>query len=414
MILHIDMNSFFASVEQAANPFIRGLPVAVGNPSYENSALVAVSYPAKRKGVKSFMRAREARMLCPELLIVPADFTKYYSVNRQIVSILREYTPMVEVYSIDEAFMDFTPVMHLYNKTLPEIAQEIKDRIRSEVGESLTSSVGIADNKLLAKVASDWQKPDGLTVVEWDKRFEFLDKVPIQDIWGIGMRGGPKLTKLGIVSTKQLRNLSDADLRGLVGSYYTRLRMIANGEHYDPVTPGRSTRKHKTMQHAHTLSTPTRDLTEIKSIIRKMSERLAKRLRKHGQTTSLVQLGLRPEKQIHYGWGYTPGIYGQAPTAAQTSHGNDIYQAACQILETVDLEENRIRLISVGVASLIGTEQQPLSIFQNTKHINIDQALDEIDAAYGEFTIRTGDILYQYAKETELSVHKEDMTFHPD
>jgi len=413
--MHIDMNAFFASVEQTANPFIRNKPIAVGSAkSYAGAALLAVSYAAKAKGVKNFMRYYEAISICPDLIAIPFDPLKYYSVNRQIMAILREYTPQMEIYSIDEAFMDLTDVMHLHpGKTPVDIAQEIKDRIRNEVGECLTSSVGIAPNKLLAKVASDWKKPDGLTVIRWEDRFEYLDSMKIGDIWGIGFRGTAKLENLGVKSTADIRNLTDDTLRDLVGSYYTRLRMIANGEHYDPVSPDRREKPAKSMQHAHTLSTATNDPTELKTVIRKMSERLAIRLRKHGQTARVIYLGLRPEKMKTYGWGSLPRFNGFEDLGIGTTNGKKIYDAACKVFDSFDFGDTKIRLIAVGVNALESTESMIFDIFTNPELNDLDHALDEINRAYGEFTVRSADIVYQYAKESELHVVREDMTFHP-
>jgi DNA polymerase-4 len=414
IIFHLDLNAFFASVEQTANPFLRGKPVGVtGNPDYPGSAILAASYAAKRRGVKGIMRVRDAKVVCPEIILVPFDPLKYYAVNQKIMKIFKEYTPQLEIYSIDEAFLDMTDVMHLYNKTPVELAQEIKDRIRHEVGEPLTSSVGIAPNKLLAKIGSDWKKPDGLTVITWENRFEYLDQIPIQDIWGIGYHAGPKLRALGINSTKQIRELDDATLRSIVGSYYTRLRAIANGEHFDPVDPKRTEKAAKSMQHAHTLSKSTNDPEELKSVIRKMSERLAIRLRRHKQQARVVYLGLRPEKMQTYGWGSLPRFSGFHALPLSTTHGKDIYDAALEIFNDFDISDTKIRLIAVGVNDLDSTSKLAFDIFMNPKITALDKAVDEVNSIYGSFTVRYGDILHQKAKDSELKVERPNMTFHP-
>lgn len=410
------MNAFFAHVEQTANPFIRYLPVAVGSVKYANSALVAVSYEAKRRGVKGLMRLREAREICPELLVVPFDPLKYYSINRQIMNLLRQYTPQMEIYSVDEAFLDLTENRDVLKGRAPrDVAQEIKDRITSEIGAKLTSSVGIAPNKLLAKVASDWKKPDGLTEISWEERLTYLDQLKLMDIWGIGYRSGEKLDTLGIKSTKQLREIDDMTLRGIVGSYYTRLKLIANGQHYDPVDPHRHDALQKSMQHAHTLSHATSDRGELKTVIRKMSERLARRLRKYDQTAQTVYLGLRPENQKHYGWGPGTGMGGMAPlqVTGGSDHGKDIYDAACEVFSQLNLSETRIRLVSVGINNLLSQQQMLLGAFTRPQIRSLNSAVDNINGTYGEFTIRSADILHQYAKESELSVERENMTFHP-
>lgn len=414
-IIHIDLNAFFASCEQLTNPFLRGKPIGVTSAQkYNYAAILASSYEAKQQGVKGIMRVFEAKHVCPELILVPFDPIKYYAINRQVMDLLRKYTPLMEIYSIDEAFLDMTPVLHLYpNKTVAQIAQEIKDEIRAKVGVTLTSSVGIAPNKLLAKIGSDWQKPDGMTIIDWDNRLEFLDKLPLGDIWGIGYHATPKFAKLQITSTKQLRSLSDEALRGIVGSYYTRLRLIANGEYYDPVDPTRNNRPHKSMQHAHTLSVATNNRVELLSVIRKMSERLAIRLRKHNQTARIVYVGLRPEKLKYYGWNQVARYSGFEKVEFTTSHGKDIYMAAKKAFEQFDLGETKIRLVAVGISHLESTAKLAFDIFTNPKLMQLDKAIDDINSTYGSFTVRTGDIVYQYAKESELKVAREDMTFHP-
>lgn len=412
------MNSFFASCEQVANPFIRNKPIGVTSAKdYNYGAILAASYPAKKRGVKGIMRVFEAKQVCPEIILVPFDHLKYYAINKRIMDILREYTPQMEIYSIDEAFLDITEVLHIHKKTPRELAQEIKDRIRREIGEPMTSSVGIAPNKLLAKVASDWEKPDGLTEITWENRLEYLDKLALGDIWGIGWNATPKLAELGIKSTKQLREINDEILRGIVGSYYTRLKLIANGESYDPVEPGRNSKPKKTMQHAHTMSKATNDKTELKSVIRKMSERLAIRLRRHGQTARTVYVGLRPEKLKYYGWNQVSRYSGFERVEFTTSHGKDIYDAACKAFDKFELGEGpddvKIRLIAVGVSDLDSIEKIAFDIFTDPKTLQLDRAIDDINATYGQFTVRSGDIVYQYAKENELRVEREDMTFHP-
>lgn len=413
-VLHIDMNAFFASVEQLTNPFIRNKPVGVGSGGYDNAALLAISYEAKALGVPKFARLREARRICPSLIAVPFDPLKYYSVNRQLVSIFREMCPKVEVYSIDEAFMDITGVIEKYNNDPVEFAKVLKQRILDEVGVTLTTSVGIANNKLLAKIASNWVKPNGLTVIKWEERFNYLDKLPFEKIWGIGPRSAAKLNKLGINSTKDLRKIPPHTLREMVGTYYTRLVSMAWGEYLDDVDTERVSKPHKSMQHAHTLSKPTKDTEELLSYIRKMSERLAKRLRKHKQFTTMVQLGLKPEKLGHYGWGSATPYSGFKPLEQPTASGTQIYEAAKEILLEMGELEQRIRLLYVEVGDLSQSNQLILNFQADLKRESLEKAKDEIDAQFGNFTVRTADILYNKAKESELTIEKEDMVFHPD
>jgi DNA polymerase-4 len=413
IILHIDMNAFFASVEQQANPLIRNKPVAVvGDPNFNGSAILAASYPAKKFGIGLSTRLGEARQRCPELIAVPLNSLKYYSVNRQLVSLFRSVTPQVEVYSIDEAFLDVTEMAADLTEAA-KLAQHISDRIRAEIGEALTCSIGVSHNKLLAKVASDFKKPSAVTVIPWDKRTDYLDQLKFEDIWGIGRHSIPKLRAIGINNTADIRRMSDASLRALVGSYYTRLKMIANGEHYDPVNPRRTTRPVKSMQHAHTMSQTTNDPQLLKSLIRKLSERLAKRLRRHDQAARTISLGLRPANQTHYGWGYMPNYFASKTIEFPTNNGYDIYKVASEILDSFH-SKDQIRLLVVGLADLSSTAMQPLAIFQDSQKRLLDNVIDQINNTFGEFTIRSGDILHQRAKDRELTTDRENMTFHPD
>jgi len=414
LILHIDMNAFFASVEQLSNPFIRNKPVGVCSDKYANAALLAMSYEAKGYGIPKFARLKEARDICPELIAVPFDPLKYYSVNRQLVDIFRKMCPIVEVYSIDECFMDITEVIARYDHDPLKFAHALKQRILDEVGITLTTSVGIANNKLLAKIASNWVKPNGLTWIKWEDRFKYLDQLPFEKIWGIGPRSAAKLEQMGVRNTKQLREIPPHTLREMVGTYYTRLLMMAGGEYYADVDSDKAAKPHKSMQHAHTLSEPTKETEVLLSYIRKMSERLAKRLRKHTQYTTVVQLGLKPEKLGHYGWGSDTRHNGIQPLGYPTDSGTVIYEAAKQILTGFGDLEQKIRLLYVGIGDLSQTNQLILDFYDDQKLNAIEKAKDEIDARFGGFTIRTADILYNKAKESELTIEKEDMVFHPD
>lgn len=407
------MNAFFASVEQLSNPFIRNKPVGVGSAGYENAALLAISYEAKKRGVPKFARLKEAKRLCPDIVAVPFDPVKYYAVNRQIVEVFRSSCPCVEVYSIDECFMDITEVIKDYDSDPIKFAQILKQRILDEVGITLTSSVGIGPNKLLAKLASNWQKPNGLTWIKWEDRFKYLDDLPIEKLWGIGFRSTAKLNAVGIHTVKQLREIEPMALRDMVGGYYTRLVMLCNGEYYDAVQPARSTKLHKTMQHAHTLSEPTNDRTELLSYIRKQSERLGKRLRRHGQYANLVYLGLKPEKQGNYGWGSPTRYNGVLPLDHPTDSGTEIFEVAMKILDGFGRLNERVRLLAVGIGDLTVANQLLMDFYTNPKVHSLDLARDEIDAKFGNFTVRTGDILHNHAKESELTVEKEEMVFHP-
>lgn len=413
-IFHVDMNAYFASVEQACNKFIQGKPVAVvSSIEYNGASILARSYEAKALGVKTFSRVFEAKKVCPELVCVPLDHLKYYDINTRIHKILSRYTEKIEVYSIDEFFLDMTDYFELRSVSKKELALEIKQRIANEIHPVLKCSIGVGANKLLAKVGSDFQKPDGLTIIPWDSRFEFLDSMELEDIWGIGWHTAPKLRQLGIKGLRDIRKLNRDLLWNLVGSYWARLVQLANGEHYDQVKISVQEKPQKTMQHAHTMSEATSDLTKLKPLVRKLSEKLATRLRKERQLAGEVNFGVRPSGQKDYGWGRLPHFSGRIKLDQPTNHGLTIYQTACKILGTFPLDQFEARLLVVGVGNLQETEQMRLLDPVPTKLVKLDQAIDIVNAKYGEFTMRSGDILHERAKERELSTKRLAMTFHP-
>jgi DNA polymerase IV len=410
-ILHIDMNSFFASVEQQANPFLRGKAIGVAHSDYPAAAILAASYEAKAYGVKTGTRVGEGKRICPGLIIAPMDTTKYYAVNRQMLKIFKHYTPTIEVYSIDEAFLDVTNTEHLFGGA-EKVALEIKKRLKEEIGECLRSSIGIGPNKFLAKVGSNFKKPDGLTVISWENRFDYIDKVPIPDVWGIGRAISKKLAKVGIGSLRQVREMTDTELRMAASSYYTRLKLLANGEFYEGVRPNSDKKPPKSMQHAHTLSDATTDRDEILSIFRKQSERLGRRLRHKFMKARRVYISMIPSGLGHYGWGVDVTQGGAKVLDKYTDSGTKIYEAAKEIFKDVKVEQP-MRLIIIGIGELLTADNLEFEFAEEKDRGNLNKAFDKINDKYGEFTLRSGDILYQYAKEKELSVDREDMTFHP-
>ena len=193
-ILHIDMNSYFATVEQQANPLLRGKPIAVSGRPNIQSVVATASYEAKKYGVKSGMNTWEAKKLCPFLIFIPGDPNKYIDITGRLIKIFKSYTPLVEIFSIDEVFLDLS---HASSRA-QEIALEIKVRIRREIGDKMTCSIGVASNKFLAKLASEKKKPDGLTIVTPETLDEILLSSKLDDFCGIGRRILARLSDIRI------------------------------------------------------------------------------------------------------------------------------------------------------------------------------------------------------------------------
>src|SRR5881397_1406298 len=214
-IIHVDMDAFYASVEQRDYPELRGRPVAVGGPAESRGVVAAASYEARAFGVRSAVPMARALRLCPELVIVRPDFARYRAVSQQVMAILRSCTPLVEPLSLDEAYLDVTE--NLWGEPLAtNIAKRIKERIRGELG--LTASAGVAPNKFLAKIASGWEKPDGLTVIAPERVESFLQKLPVEALWGVGPVTAKKLRAIGIERLVDVRTAPLELLEKTVGS----------------------------------------------------------------------------------------------------------------------------------------------------------------------------------------------------
>src|SRR5258707_1561766 len=214
-IIHLDMDAFYASVEQRDNPELRGRPVAVGGPAESRGVVAAASYEARAFGVRWAIPMARAVRLCPQHAIVRPDFARYKAVSQQVMAILRSCTPLVEPLSLDEAYLDVTE--NLWGEPLAtNIAKRIKERIRDELG--LNASAGVAPNKFLAKIASGWQKPDGLTVIAPERVEKFLQQLPVEALWGVGPVTAKKLRTLGVERLVDVRGVAEEPLRRAVGS----------------------------------------------------------------------------------------------------------------------------------------------------------------------------------------------------
>src|SRR5215216_6428353 len=233
-VVHVDMDAFYASVEQRDNPSLRGKPLAVGGQPNGRGVVAAASYEARTFGVRSAMSMARAVRLCPSLVIVPPDFARYKEASRAVFAIFREVTPLVEPLSLDEAYLDVTE--NAWGETLgTAVAKRLKQQIRAETG--LTASAGVAPNKFLAKIASGWKKPDGLTVISPDRVEPFLQQLPVDALWGVGPVTAKKLRARGIERLVDVRHVDASALREAVGSLADWLRQLAQGIDDRPVVP---------------------------------------------------------------------------------------------------------------------------------------------------------------------------------
>ena len=286
-ILHVDLDAFFAAVEQRDNPNIRGKPVIVGGDPGARGVVSAASYEARRFGVHSAMPLRTAAALCPDGIFLPVNGAKYRTASRAVMAIMGRYTPRVEQVSIDEAFLDVAGSERLFGPP-PAIAEAIKAAVRAEVG--LTASVGVASTKLVAKIASDLRKPDGLVVVAPGDEAAFLAPLPIARLWGVGAQTRAALAEYGVRTIGDLAALDPQLLVRRLGKHGATLVERARGVDPSPVTGDAEA---KSVSHEHTFDVDTSDQDQIERTLLALAEGVAARLRAGGVRAATVQVKVR-------------------------------------------------------------------------------------------------------------------------
>lgn len=335
-IVHVDMDAFYASVEQRDHPAFRGKPVVVAWKG-KRSVVCAASYEARRFGVRSAMPAVTAERLCPEAIFVPPDFTRYKTVSSAVREIFRRHTDLIEPLSLDEAYLDVTE-----NKTgLPtatKVAIEIRQQIRDEL--SLTASAGVAPNKFLAKIASDWRKPDGLFVIQPKDFDAFLPPLPVGRIPGVGKVTEIRLKEIGVQTVGDLRSFDLSTLEVHFGRYGARLYELARGIDHSPVTPDRPT---KSISAEDTVEQDI-PLSETEDLIRRLAEKVWLASRRESRTARTVVLKLKTKEFNIHTRSHTPPI---PPASCE-----EITAIALSLRERVDFGADRLfRLVGVGLSN---------------------------------------------------------------
>jgi DNA polymerase-4 len=337
-ILHVDMDAFYASVEQRDNPRLRGVPVAVGGDPSQRGVVAAASYEARAFGVRSAMPMARAVRLCPSLAIVRPDFTRYRTASQTVFEIFRAVTPLVEPLSLDEAYLDVTE--NAWNEPLGrEVAQRLKHEIRTVTG--LTASAGVAPNKFLAKIASAWKKPDGLTVIAPARVEQFLQKLPVDALWGVGPVTATRLRERGIDRLVDVRAADAAVLREAVGSQAERLRRLADGIDDRPVVPERPA---KSCGNENTFSSDLTDVNEIRQAIHEMARDDAKWLERKGLLCRTVTIKVRYSD-------FT--TITRSETRPPTRCAAEIANRAVALLEKTEAGQRPVRLLGVSVHNLV-------------------------------------------------------------
>ncbi len=378
MILHIDMDAFYASVEQLDNPDLQGKCIIVGGDS-RRGVVSAASYEARRHGIRSAMPIFKAKQKCPHGIFVPPRMARYKEISVIIMSLLREFTPLVEPVSIDEAYMDISGCERLFGDP-DKIGLEIKKRIKKTV--HLSCSVGIAPNKFLAKIASDMDKPDGLTIVTADDAMAFVESLPIRKVPGVGQNAHKQLMQIGIHTLGDVKNDSQQILIKRLGKFGQRLLELAFCQDESPVVPDSQP---KSISRELTLTENANDRKLLCRYLLNHAERIAKDLRRHGVRAKTVSIKIKHAdfKQA------TRSVTLATPTQSTKT----IYAEAVKLLDAYRLK-TKIRLIGVGTSSLVpAATPRQASLFENpvTDGINweqVDKAVDSIQQRFGREVIK--------------------------
>lgn len=341
-IIHVDMDAFYASVEQRDKPELRGKPLIVGGSPNSRGVVASASYEARRFGIKSAMSSAQAARLCPSAVFVPPGFSRYKEVSRQIRAIFLSVTDLVEPLSLDEAYLDVT-TNKLEEPYAAKIAAHIRARIQSELG--LTASAGVGPNKFIAKLASDMRKPNGLVVVPPEKVMEILERLPVEKLWGVGPATAKRLHAMGLLTTEHIRRCPPALLERNFGRFGHFIHHLAHGEDNRPVE---SDRAPKSRGSETTLERDVSDLATLRATIAELSTDVADSLRRievQGQTVTL-KLRYRDFKTISR----------SRTLSSATDAEATIAEVASALLEKTEATSIPVRLVGISVSHLTSPE----------------------------------------------------------
>lgn len=393
VICHVDMDAFFAAIEQLKNPELRGQPVIIGADPRKGrgrGVVSTASYEARVFGVHSAMPISKAYKLCPHGIFVKPEGQLYSQYSRQIMNILDEFTPLVQPVSIDEAFMDVSGSVHLFG-SVEKIGEAIRRRIFEETG--LTASVGIAPSKSVAKIASDYQKPDGMTIVPQENVQKFLDSLPVTKLWGVGKKTFANLEKLGITTVRQLREYPLDLLTKKYGKMGPHLHRMSRGiderevHDRDPV---------KSISHETTFREDHTDLELISATLLSLSENVSVRLRKKTFRGKTIQLKIRYEDFSTF-------------TRHKTlSHPTNLTEEIFRISKSLfdEFYKGRpVRLIGVGVSQLIDENKMQTSLLdvENERKMTLEKVMDKLQEKFGKSGLTHADTLSARKKRKSSS-----------
>lgn len=390
VFLHVDMDAFYASVELLEHPELLGKPVAVGADS-ERSVISSASYEARARGVRSAMSVAMAKKLCPELVLLPVSMEKYRVVSRQVMAVFTEFTPLVEPLSIDEAFLDVTGAQRLMGQPR-EIADALRKRVYAVTG--LPCSVGIANTKFVAKLASQRAKPNGVLQIEAAHTLDFLHSLPVEAMWGVGRATEEKLRSRGINTVAELADAPIAQLKRAVGDAAAqKLHDLANGR--DPREVN-TERIEKSVSSEETFAHDLTDTTPIMREILKLSKKTAARMRGKGFMARTITLKVK--------FADFSAITRSQTLPEPTDSSQRIYETACELFEKAEIAGRAVRLIGVGGEQLTPAESVAEPLFSDVDDESwraLDRTTDQLRGKFGNVAPAPASLLRSPGENSE-------------
>lgn len=382
MIIHIDMDAFYASVEELDRPELRGKPVVVGGATAARGVVAAANYVARKSGVHSAMPMSRALRLCPRLIRLPVRMTRYVELSHQIRAIFGRYTPDIEPLSLDEAFLDVQGSERLHG-TAEQIARRIQQEIKAELG--LVASVGVAVNKFIAKIASDLDKPNGFVVVPPERSQAFLDPLPVSRLWGVGKATHKVFERLGVQTIAQVRQLPEAVMLDYFGKHGQQLWRLAQGKDERRVVPERQA---KSISHETTFARDIRDQQALRACLMDLTEQVASRLRHAGLQGRTVQLKLR--------FADFKTLSRSVTLDKPTQTTEVLWRAVSKLFAQCKLPQ-AVRLLGMGVSNLLHEDedehvQEQAELFatiatSDPRQKQLDELADTINNRFGKSTL---------------------------
>lgn len=393
VILHIDYDSFFALVEQQANPYLRGKPIAITGNSIKKGVACTASIEAKKLGIKTGMPMFKVKKICPDIIAIKGDFKKYTYIHKESLKIFEKYTDLVEPFSIDEAFLDVTSTVKFFQNPL-RIVKLIKKDIQEKFGPYITCSVGIGPNKLLAKLVSDFNKPNGVFIINQENMQEVLKSVELRDFCGIGHQLTNRLEEMNINTVSDLQKTPLYTLYKKFGKVTgSFLKNVSYGIDYSHVKSLEYKKSPKSISHQHTLHKTTSDIKLIKSNLLTLTSMVCKRLRNNKMYASMVFVVLKNKQ------GQT---FAKNKNFHTTNISKYIYKQVSAIIDSLNFK-GECRFVSIGLTKLTKRQNTPIHLFpQNEAEKTINTTIDRINDKWGDSTIRSASTLIADSQKSKM------------